>query len=330
MNIYNREQKRRNETTVTARGRLSWLWLLLAFVSTAISLFAPIALIITPAFYVLASPKGRTWVLGALAAFTFLAGYLMGGDLLNAFALTLLVSGAGVAYSLLIRFGFSNSESIIASSVLMALGMFLILCLPGMRENTDIYAPVKEYIAGVSERSLAAYDSLGVGGAEGRQALVDYTNTMLDAVPDITVPTVFCLSLIACFINCLLLHLLNRTACLPLRPLPPFAMWRMPSYFSGVSLALMVAGLVLMLTGTDMGLMLFLIVTMLWLLPSCGVGLGYFYGVTRRGRRFLFPLMCVASVLFAPWSLYVLAFMGSFAAARDRQQKQKPPDNEDK
>ncbi|MDD3400217.1 MAG: DUF2232 domain-containing protein [Eubacteriales bacterium] len=285
-------------------GSSGTIWIIAASALTILAAYFPAVVIVLPAVWVYSSMPNRGWLIAAFAALLGVSSYIMFGNTTYALLTVALIAPAGIVLFLSHKFKVQNFYCVFYTAIALMVGLFAILCLPSVLDGNAPATMLKEVMT-QTQSSYASYFDANY---------LEYFTQAIAALDDLYLAVLFIMGAAAALVNGLLVHLFDRKSHQrELSPLPPFARWSIPkSYVFGLA-ALVAVGLFFSLSGSRSTDLLWLLIAMIWILPTAFSGWAISYSLCMGNRRTFIIATIVLIVLF-PYSLYGLAFLGSFAA----------------
>lgn len=213
----------------------------------------------------------------------------------------------------------------------MFLGMYCIVCLPGVLNGTGPYGPVISTAKEVGE--LLSAEFTAAGAAAQAEAVQEIISNYVAIIPDSLLSTLLLTSLVWAGLSLVCVRAILRKK-RDLRPMAPFREWRLPKGFAVGCLILLLGGFLLDLSGLSYAGAVYSCAEIIALLPLClqGVALCDFLWYFRRKNVWGRVIAIAFLILLLPTSVFLFGALGlidQFAKLRRRlseQAKQQPPE----
>lgn len=305
-----------NSQQVSRPARAALLYAALGIAGTALvnagHVFVLMAVL--PALWAAAAFRTRPYLLGVLALTALLSAYLRSRSVTSALLLFAFTAPAGAVIYLLQRYRFGNFYTVFFTSAVLAAGLYVCVCGPSLLSGGRAFDRIAAGILSAGQTVQPVYDAMGAGEL---WAQVFSAATITDLVSTAGVAVVYAIGALLAFSNTMLLHAMNRARTMPLCPLSPFQKWNVPRGFVFGMLALMLVGVVAMMSGSEFGNALVVVIFVIWVMPMALVGLSVLYGDKKRlAPVIVMAVLCVPLYLYVPPLLAVIAMFGRRPARR--------------
>lgn len=222
--------------------------LLGAILAGAAAVVLPAALLIVPALFAYVMCRTRPAFLalfgGAYAAVAFL---LM--EPLTAASLGVLCIGVAFALYWMQTQKRGNTETALVISGISLLGLYAVVCLPGILSGEGAFAPIQNAVNEMiraTKAVAASVSGLPTAINDGLQSYLALMDQFGQLVPTILVPALCVMAFSIGLANLLFFRLFARKRVSGLTPLRPFRLWAIPQHAAYGMLFLVVVSLLLL------------------------------------------------------------------------------------
>jgi len=283
-----------------------------------VSLFAPVVLMILPAFfgYLLAA---RPWTRGLPALGIALVGTLALAQWPTGLYVLSIYVPASVLLALLLRKGAGRFETIAVVAALIAAGFYVLLCVPSLVAGATPTALMQEQVQMMMDGLQKLPADMGFTGAELdalEESMAMATASLNDfrlALPDL-MPMILCLiGSIGGVISVPLAARWSSRADNKIRPIGPFRNWRLPREFLIGALILALGCGALVLFKLDIAQPVWMAVLVLIVLPLFVQGLctlAFFLQNSTGGKVGLIIMLIVMCLIALLLVVAVMTLLG--------------------
>ncbi|MEG1548278.1 MAG: DUF2232 domain-containing protein [Clostridia bacterium] len=275
--------------------------------------YVPLLLLLLPAFLAfVAVAWGNVCFAIALAAAAIGVYTGCGGVIVSALYDIAIFAPAAVIIALVINKKQPHRVGVAAASGALALGGYLLLCLPSLLAGKDPFALLTEGMVSIVESLTAVFKSMSevpVGMADA----LEYIQLLPSMVPEMATMLLVGAAMVAGFANYIIAYALSRRTVKELKPMAPFRLWQLSRSFTWGALILLLGAMIVTNRGMINAAAISVAVQTILVGPFALSGMCFFEFIAsvRAGSGALIRIVVYAAVaLMMPYSIIGLAIIG--------------------
>lgn len=288
-----------------------------------LSLFAPVVLMILPAFfgYLLAA---RPWTRGLPALGIALVGTMVLSQWPTSLYVLSIYVPASIVLAVLLRKGVGRFETIAAVAALIGAGFYVLLCVPSLVAGGTPTSLMQEQVLMMMDVVGELPADMGAAGAEldaAKESLAMVTASLNDfrlALPEL-MPMILCLiGSVGAVISVPLAARWSSRVEKKIRPISAFRDWRLPREFLIGALILALGCGVLVLLKLEIAQTVWMAALVLIVLPLFVQGLctvAFLLQKSSGGKVGVIVLLVLMCLLALPFAVVILTLLGAVEQA---------------